>query len=463
MGSTRHSCDTCRQNCFCKHWKKHGEPGKVCAFFKSMIGKGFDVYMVVPHLFSKKLESLVGTKFTLEDSIARKWDVFLTCRDGFLVFQQGWRHFVKDHGIQQNDFLVFYYLNDRRFLVEIYGKTACKKIFPSERINTNRTETTRNSIPRKRSYSSLDEESASEKHFHSSFSGPSIDVTPSPENVHNEKEPVSENLDELFFMTQRDTNLVGEYDKDRLFDLSEFETPVKKPTIDKEEDRGYVQHLAVLYLPDSDNFRNAGTEAVHIDRPNCLIPERNAEVLPEYTEADFLVQKCTPHSSNPPNGSLPLDSIKPLKNSKHLDSSAIPDWKMRPANQEARAFKQDVHGNGMADNCRGASGSSSEQSYRNPGETLIHKMKVEGRTTRPIKQEVREMEPDISGGPTSGCLGANCCGCEQTMINCVSEFVKPEPLDRIDPSEIAVQVPCPVPLCSEDFLDLPQLRPLNSS
>ncbi|XP_074287773.1 uncharacterized protein LOC141612918 isoform X2 [Silene latifolia] len=461
MGSERYVRDTCRQNCFSKHWKKHGEPPKVCAFSKSMIGNGFDISMVIPPKFSKKLKSLVGEKFTLEDSSGRRWDVLLTRTEGSLAFVTGWLNFVLDHDIQYGDLLVFYYLNDRRFLVEIYGKNACTKIFSSERIDTNRTtKTTRNSIPRKRSNDPLREESARKRHFHSSFSGPNIDVTPSPKNVHNEKEPVSENLEELFFMTRRDTNFVEEDGRDHLFDLSEFETPVKKPTIMEEKERDYLLDPVGFCLPESDKFQNAGTEAGHVDLHKCLVPERKTQVLSEYTEADFLVHECTPYSSNSPNDSVPLETIKrqqTIHKSENLNLSASPGLKMRQIHQETRVFKQEVFCNVMADNSVGAGDSPSEQSYKNqnPGETLIHTMKVEGGSSRPIKQEARELKPDISGGPRSGCLDANFFVREQTMINYVGKFVKAEPLDCVYPSEIACPIPVPVPPCSEDFLDLP--------
>ncbi|KAH9622397.1 hypothetical protein KSS87_007580 [Heliosperma pusillum] len=180
------ACATCSRNCFIMHKKKQD----LCSFFKIMFGETFNERLVLPPLFSTKLRSLEGRKITIEDSNRRSWDVRLSDVKGTLAFQKGWRNFASDHNIEMGDLLLFCYVGDTHFLVEIYGRSGCQKKFKFDGTNNNKTtEATKNSLPKKRPLSSH-EQSAPKRYYSScAFPGPNIDVTPRPKNVHVVKEP----------------------------------------------------------------------------------------------------------------------------------------------------------------------------------------------------------------------------------------------------------------------------------
>ncbi|VVA29260.1 Hypothetical predicted protein [Prunus dulcis] len=56
-----------------------------------------------------------------------RWTVELEERENGLFFQDGWQGFVKDHHLEDGDFLVFKYDGESKFKVTIYDRTACEK------------------------------------------------------------------------------------------------------------------------------------------------------------------------------------------------------------------------------------------------------------------------------------------------------------------------------------------------
>lgn len=44
-----------------------------------------------------------------------------------LYIEDGWQKFVKEHSLQEYDFLLFRYDGDNRFTVQIFDKTACER------------------------------------------------------------------------------------------------------------------------------------------------------------------------------------------------------------------------------------------------------------------------------------------------------------------------------------------------
>lgn len=74
--------------------------------------------------FKKKLPEIV----TLKGPSGDTWNVGLTEKDDALFFDHGWENFVKDHFLEENDFLVFKYNGVTHFDVLIFdGQSMCEK------------------------------------------------------------------------------------------------------------------------------------------------------------------------------------------------------------------------------------------------------------------------------------------------------------------------------------------------
>lgn len=58
----------------------------------------------------------------------RVWSVeYLKKYDGEVYLYRGWRTFVKDHSLEEYDFLLFKYYGNMRFKVKVFGKSSCEK------------------------------------------------------------------------------------------------------------------------------------------------------------------------------------------------------------------------------------------------------------------------------------------------------------------------------------------------
>ncbi|KAK9734088.1 hypothetical protein RND81_04G114400 [Saponaria officinalis] len=533
------ACGTCYRNCCLIHKKKHDNPSKVSEFFKIMFGKKFDQSLAVPPAFSKKLKSLVGRKITLEDCNRRKWDVLL---GNALVFQKGWHTFY---------LLVFYYFSDSHFLVEIFGRSACQKCFTSDT-----TKAARSSIPLKRPSDSSCEQPPRKRHFSSNvFSEPNADVTPRPKDIHPrfmasrdmnrpkvvretaeeprftasqdqsrpkvvpltaEKPcfvasqdqsrpkvvPVAETLIEPCFIPSREKNAGLEYDSDRLFDLSAFEMPGKKSTVDGEEETDGPLDRPVYDLREnetdvdraeelhvkgnkssqvSDTFQNASTGIAEnkttIDRDDVVDDLFDLSVfeMPENEYANVndkghLKENLHgPESDNFQNTAI-KDASVDLLNRK---ISEIIIEEVMPESREAELRKHD-----------GAPLTSSSPTVDLPINSttpikVIDKPEtskvsaLSGEKMRRTNQESIKVKQDTRDDALANCsFGGLFSTNAQTKISCrkfagsitpkvkieadVSTIVKLEPVDCDAPSETDLKVICSVPPGIENFLLLPE-------
>ncbi|KAL9228413.1 hypothetical protein vseg_003999 [Gypsophila vaccaria] len=396
----KHDCSIYCQDCSLKRQKKNGKSSIVSSFSKTMLGKTYDVAMVVPPAVSKKIELMVGKKVILEDYNSQKWSVHMSSSGGYLAFEMGWRNFVQGNGIQLGDFLEFNYSGDSLFLVNIYGRNGCQKILPSFRIKKNRAaETATSFIPKKRRYDSFYEQSARNRHSSTSaFPRSNIDVTPrrkkdrnvpfgmarnvpSQCNIHRTPKvvPVSKTLEDPCFMTSWQTKFDVEDDRDRLLDLSAFEMRGKKPTIDGEKD-----------LPEMETD-GIGSAKHHLhDKSSSLVSDESGAASTDLQTSPI-----------------------PERNNGFSGQSG---GSRRPVKQEATEWKRHISGGVMADSYLG---------NKRPGCELIKLYCVKG-----------------------------CCkNSSPTVKN--EAVVKPEPMDSDAPSAVEVQVA----LDSEDFLVLSEPLP----
>lgn len=131
-GSNSKACRECTQNCVLMHQKQESPLPIVNRFFKIMMGDDYSEVLFLPPSFVRKVRFSIGQQTHLEDSTGQQWPVMISNIDGSLALQKGWHEFSLDHGLEVGQFLVFYYIKDCHFVVQIYGTSA------SERLNFNR-------------------------------------------------------------------------------------------------------------------------------------------------------------------------------------------------------------------------------------------------------------------------------------------------------------------------------------
>ncbi|MBA0824415.1 hypothetical protein Goarm_021088 [Gossypium armourianum] len=66
--------------------------------------------------------------FTSYSYSGNSWRVKVKVQQGSYFFNTGWSKFVKYHGLEIGDFLVFFLVDSSTFDVFIYNRTACAKI-----------------------------------------------------------------------------------------------------------------------------------------------------------------------------------------------------------------------------------------------------------------------------------------------------------------------------------------------
>ncbi|KAL6283593.1 hypothetical protein ACE6H2_014522 [Prunus campanulata] len=94
----------------------------------SLLGFKFKLHAKrIPPKFVKNFNVRPLHKCALSGPSGIRWTVELEERGNGLFFQDGWQGFVKDHHLEDGDFLVFKYDGESKFKVTIYDRTACEK------------------------------------------------------------------------------------------------------------------------------------------------------------------------------------------------------------------------------------------------------------------------------------------------------------------------------------------------
>ncbi|KAI3907625.1 hypothetical protein MKW98_016269 [Papaver atlanticum] len=273
------ACEKCSKKCVMIHQGKKDPSPIVTTFFKIMLGDRFSTLLFIPPVYARSIATLDNQVIILEDAKGEQWKVKLAKVDGSLAISKGWNDFVIDHSIKLGDFLVFSYLADTFFQVQIFESTGCEKLTFSAKTtnnfnnNTNCT-TTNNSggkrVKGKGSFgdASRDRKNSSRSKFpaetagncsvheqgsnstiHSRFDDEMRERRKSAsytENVKMAAERASDNHNKektLQPATQVECTEVPFYMFDRgsdkqgtstspLFDLSNFETPITKSDMD---------------------------------------------------------------------------------------------------------------------------------------------------------------------------------------------------------------------------------------
>ncbi|XP_056683815.1 uncharacterized protein [Spinacia oleracea] len=443
------ACGECSRKCLLFHRGKCGLPPKIPPFFKVMFGKGFAECLFVPPKFSKILTSEVGRKAYLEDSTGKQWEVNLSKVNGSLSFNTGWYKFTKDHDLEQGDFLLFRYTMDSCFFVEIYGRSGYEKTHTGVHSFKNKIpKTTRNSITRKSPSDPLYEKQKPSQGNDccNTYAVPQSEVDMSDiiwthDDVNDVQKsvvvaekvgrqeygierpqlvPEVDFLMEPCFMTDRESSLAREDDRERLLDLSALEFSGMEPSFTSNKTgKAHTGNASIdtkKYPLSQENNQEKLPNSVNkpfpsvsprlsmpssLVRPSKTIRESHTwkpsatsdfSQTPENYEEKLSGSVNQPFPSVYPSLNMPSRPVPPSKTiheSRTWDASAAsgfsqppPGGKLRVVKQEPKEFKQEISGNVSPD-----TSFDSNMSLKRKVKGNANPMKDDDEANRVVKQE----------------------------------------------------------------------------
>ncbi|KAG5251311.1 transcriptional factor B3 family protein [Salix suchowensis] len=127
--------ETCKE---CRSWEEkiywtHFQ----CIQFSQFLHSGFDQRLAIPEIFTRHLGRKLPDTVNLKGPSGSAWKVGLTTYNNTLFFNHGWQEFVKDHALEENDFLIFKYNGESNF--DKVASYFVKKYESTERGNGCRT------------------------------------------------------------------------------------------------------------------------------------------------------------------------------------------------------------------------------------------------------------------------------------------------------------------------------------
>ncbi|KAG8377682.1 hypothetical protein BUALT_Bualt08G0058200 [Buddleja alternifolia] len=113
----------------CRKWEEemYWSRFQTVQFCQILSGK-FDQQLVIPKKFTNNLrEKLLGT-ITLKGPSGNVWNIGLVTNGDMLLLKNGWKAFVEDHSLEENDILIFKYNGNSRFDVLMFDQESlCEK------------------------------------------------------------------------------------------------------------------------------------------------------------------------------------------------------------------------------------------------------------------------------------------------------------------------------------------------
>ncbi|PSS31385.1 B3 domain-containing protein [Actinidia chinensis var. chinensis] len=96
--------------------------------FCQFLSKGFEQQLAIPKKFANHLQEKLPENVTIKGPSGAKWNVGLVTSGDTMLFKQGWKVFVEDHSLEEDDVLIFKYNGDSRFDVLIFnGRNLCER------------------------------------------------------------------------------------------------------------------------------------------------------------------------------------------------------------------------------------------------------------------------------------------------------------------------------------------------
>ncbi|KAJ6337881.1 hypothetical protein OIU76_007539 [Salix suchowensis] len=111
--------ETCKE---CRSWEEkiywtHFQ----CIQFSQFLHSRFDQRLAIPKIFTRHLGRKLPDTVNLKGPSGSAWKVGLTTYNNTLFFNHGWQEFVKDHALEENDFLIFKYNGESNFDVLMFN------------------------------------------------------------------------------------------------------------------------------------------------------------------------------------------------------------------------------------------------------------------------------------------------------------------------------------------------------
>ncbi|XP_031120451.1 B3 domain-containing protein REM16-like isoform X2 [Ipomoea triloba] len=115
--------DDCRG---CQKWEEHIYWSRFQAvqFFQILSGC-YNEKLAVPQKFVNNLREKLAGCVSLKGPSGAIWNIGLTACGEKLYFQRGWKEFVEEHSLQENDVLIFKYNGGSQFDVLMFDQQSC--------------------------------------------------------------------------------------------------------------------------------------------------------------------------------------------------------------------------------------------------------------------------------------------------------------------------------------------------
>ncbi|XAR61827.1 hypothetical protein NMG60_11016351 [Bertholletia excelsa] len=113
----------------CRKWEEdiYWTNFRSFSFFQTL-SPGFDLQLAIPRNFSNNLREKLPENVTLKGPSGATWNIGLITTGETLFFRNGWKAFVEDHSLEENDVLFFTYHQDSQFDVKIFnGQSLCER------------------------------------------------------------------------------------------------------------------------------------------------------------------------------------------------------------------------------------------------------------------------------------------------------------------------------------------------
>ncbi|KAA8528581.1 hypothetical protein F0562_035936 [Nyssa sinensis] len=96
--------------------------------FFQFLSLDFDQQLAIPKKFANNLKEKLPETVTLKGPSGATWNVGLMSNEDTLFFKRGWKEFVEDHSLAEDDVLMFKYNGDSRFDVLMFDQQSlCEK------------------------------------------------------------------------------------------------------------------------------------------------------------------------------------------------------------------------------------------------------------------------------------------------------------------------------------------------
>ncbi|KAK2969396.1 hypothetical protein RJ640_020339 [Escallonia rubra] len=113
----------------CRKWEEeiYWTHFQAVQFFQFLSGR-FDQQLAIPKKFSSNLREKLAESVALKGPSGVTWTVGLTASGDTLLLKEGWKKFVEDHSLEEDDVLIFRYNGNSRFDVLMFDhRSLCEK------------------------------------------------------------------------------------------------------------------------------------------------------------------------------------------------------------------------------------------------------------------------------------------------------------------------------------------------